>query len=130
MDKLPYDIINYIYDFTGIREYYKSIYDNILYHYVKRPWGDFRQYFIEQFKEHKTGKLVVTFYIFDENPDIENNNTKVSNPIWRPACVNITLLGNNWNDGFPAHSIVHVLKYKKYDEYDLIYPWNSYWKPI
>ena len=130
MNDLPYDIVKYIYDFTDIDLYYKKIYDKIMFDYVKRPWMDFREYFIEQFKEHKTGKLVVSFYIFDENPDFENKRTIVSNPIWRPAYVNITLLGNSWNDGFPAHSSVRVLKYKNYDDYELIYPWNSYWKPI
>ena len=65
MNDLPYDIVKYIYDFTDIDLYYKKIYDKIMFDYVKRPWMDFREYFIEQFKEHKTGKLVVSFYIFD-----------------------------------------------------------------
>ena len=119
MPRLPYDVINKIYEFIDVKEEHINAFRLTLFKIGDvQPWETFRSHFVQQYKinEHFWS---VKIQIFEEP---ENR--------WRYASVNSAwLFGDIYKDGAPAHSILHVLPMKDWEAFD----WdnfNGWWRSI
>ena len=119
MPRLPYDVINKIYEFIDVKEEHKNAFRLTLFKIGDvRTWETFRAYFVHKYKTTENF-WSIKIQIFEEP---ENR--------WRYATVNSAcLFGGFYADGGPAHSNLHVLPMKDWKAFD----WdnfNGWWRPI
>ncbi len=126
MNALPYDVVNEIYDYIDSRDRHRESLQSVLLEIdkEKRPWKEFRSYWIQQYNQHIDSDIpFFCIYIFIW--DWETG--------WRQASVNsVSIFHGMREDGAPANSTVHVMQKGKHERFDWDNPEylrETYWKP-
>jgi len=121
---LSYDIVGNIYSYLDNIEIHKNNFNDTLFELdqQKKPMNEFRQYFVEKYRESLEENISffsVKFLIWE-----------IPEKRWREARVNTaSLFGGYLQDNTPAHSVVHVCPSKNWSAYDWDYPGETWWKP-
>ena len=122
---LPYDIVGNIYSYLDNRKIHKINFTDTLFELdqQKKPMCEFKQYFLEKYKESLEENISffsVKFLIWE-----------IPEKRWREARVNKTLLfGGYLQDNSYPNSVVHICSNENWEAYDWDYPSETWWKPI